>query len=313
MARKTGRSTRLQLYDNGNVECPICLTPFTREEANAGRIVTLEHVPPKFISGRARCLTCKKCNAGTGRDIDQIAAITRQPTKVTVDILGKRDSFYLSDEGKELTPAFGGFSKRDFRSLRNSKTGNFTMSLRIPNREAVATSWLKAAYLAMFSLLGSSEGYHYVHSELLAAVRKQILDPLNQGVAGKYVIDSTENMPDRDILLMSEPVPCWMIKIENRTVVLPCNWEEASNEPLAELRRYSDGRPVSCRGEASWMFQTFGTFRSIRVHLEGADRMESLVGLTIRGNLPSGKLVEGTCIRHMGESATLLLADRKLT
>ena len=283
MSRKTGRRTRLQLYDRGNVACPICRSAFSREEASAGKIVTLEHVPPKFVGGQARCLTCTKCNADTGRNIDQVAAVSKRPTKVTVNIMGKRDSFYLSGDGKELTPAFGGYSQQDIRNLKESESGTFTMSLKIPNQEVVATSWIKAAYLAIFSLLGPSEGYEYVCAESLTTVRRQMLDPLNQRKAGTYVINWTEDAPDRDIMLVSRPVPCWIVKIENKIVLLPCNWDNPSGEPLSELKRYGGSEPVLCRGDASWMFQTFGTFQSIRVHLDAASGMGSLVGLTIRG------------------------------
>lgn len=312
MSRKTGRNQRIQLHGRGNVACPICFNAFTIEETTAGKIVTLEHVPPKFIGGRARCLTCKKCNTNAGQNIDQVAAISKQPTKVTVNIMGRRDSFYLTNEGKEITPAFGGYTPQDIRNLKNSKSGTFTMSVNIPNREAVDTSWLKAAYLAIFSLLGPVEGYDYVRGNPLSAIRQQILDPLNQRSITKYVIASPENMPDSDIILVSQPVSCWMVKIENKIVVLPCNGYNASDEPLRELKRHGEmnNGSVLCQGDASWMFQTFGTFHTIRVNLEGASTINSLLGLTIKGKLPNGKSVEGTCINHMGESATLLSKDR---
>ena len=97
---------------------PICLVPFTREQIIDGKVVTLEHVPPKFMGGSARCLTCKICNAETGRDIDQLAATTEQDVKVTVDIQGKKDSFYITLDGKERTPAFGGFTREDIRNTK---------------------------------------------------------------------------------------------------------------------------------------------------------------------------------------------------
>ena len=73
---------------------------------------------------------------------------------VTVDILGKRDTFMLSLDGKELTPPFAGHSKQDWRDLEKTASRSFTMSVRIPDHKAVAASSLKSAYLAVFSLLG---------------------------------------------------------------------------------------------------------------------------------------------------------------
>ena len=310
MVRKTGKLKRIQLYDHGNVECPICLVPFTREQVIDGKVVTLEHVPPKFMGGSARCLTCKRCNAETGRDIDQLAATTEQDVKVTVDIQGKKDSFYITLDGKERTPAFGGFKREDIRNLKNSRSGQFTMSIGIPNQEAVATSWLKTGYLAIFCLLGPSRGYDYARSRSAVTIRNQILNPLNQKVAGKYVMDGTENTPDADILLVDEPTPCWMVIVGKKIVVLPCSGESTDAAPLEALNNRFSGKAVEFRGKSSWAFQTFGSFRSIDVHLAGADKMASLLGMTVGGNLLSGKPVEGTCIRHEGESATLLLAAR---
>ena len=155
MSRKTGRSKRLSLYDHGNTACPICLTGFTRDQAYSGRTVTLEHVPIKALGGQARCLTCGNCNAQAGRGIDQASAMRAQHRfGVTVDILGKRDTFMLSLDGKELTPPFAGYSKQDWQNLENTESRNFTMSISIPDNKAVAASSLKSAYLALFSLLG---------------------------------------------------------------------------------------------------------------------------------------------------------------
>ena len=177
MSRRTGRSKRLRLYDRGNTVCPICLTGFTRDQASSGRTVTLEHVPIKALGGQARCLTCRDCNAETGRSIDQAAAMgARNRFGVTVDILGKRDTFMLSLDGKALTPPFVGYSKQDLRDLENSESRAFTMSIKVPNARAVAASSLKSAYLAIFSLLGRSGGYSYVRGDALKPIRQRIME-----------------------------------------------------------------------------------------------------------------------------------------
>ena len=51
---------------------------FTRDQSSSGRTVTLEHVPIKALGGQARCLTCRNCNADSGRSIDQAAAMDAQ-------------------------------------------------------------------------------------------------------------------------------------------------------------------------------------------------------------------------------------------
>lgn len=51
------------------VLCPLCLRPFSRSDAEKGRL-TLEDVPPRSVGGRARTLTCKDCNNGAGAMLD---------------------------------------------------------------------------------------------------------------------------------------------------------------------------------------------------------------------------------------------------
>ena len=307
MSRKTGRSKRLHLYDRGNIACPICLTGFTRDQASSGRTVTLEHVPIKALGGKARCLTCRNCNSEAGRVIDQAAAIRAQDRfGVTVDILGKRDTFMLSLDGKALTPPFAGYSKQDWRDLENSESRTFTMSFKISDAKAAAASSLKSAYLAMFSLLGLRGGYSYVEGGALTPIRQRIMDPLKHSTIGEYVIKAPDDVSLKDITLVSEPLPCWMLKITDHLVVLPLSGDSQISQPLKELERLGEGYPITLSGLASWCFSNFGAFYTVPVHLAGADTAKSLLGLSIRGTLPNGRPLEGTCIGHAGESATLL-------
>ena len=307
MSRKTGRSKRLRLYDRGNTACPLCLTGFTRDQASSGRTVTLEHVPIKALAGQSRCLTCRNCNAETGRGIDQAAAMgARERFGVTVDIHGKRDTFMLSLAGKALTPPFGGYSKQDWLDLENSESRTFTMSIKIADAKAAAASSLKSAYLAMFSLLGPPGGYSYVRGDALTPIRQRIMKPLKDGAIGEYVIKAPDDVSCKDIMLVSEPLPCWVLKIAGHLVVLPLSGDSRISQPLKELQRLGGGQPFTISGLVSWSFSTFGALGTVPVHLTGADTAKSLVGLRIGGTLPNGRPLEGTCISHSGESATLL-------
>ena len=307
MSRKTGRSKRLRLYDRGNTACPICLTAFTRDQASSGRTVTLEHVPIKALGGKARCLTCRNCNAETGRGIDQAAAMgARDRFGVTVDILGKRDTFMLSLDGKALTAPFTGYSKQDWRDLENSESRKFTMNIKIPVPNAVAASSLKSAYLAMFSLLGPRGGYSYVEGGALTPIRQRIMEPLKNDNIREYVIKAPNDVSIKDIMLVNEPVPCWMLKIADHLVVLPLSGDSGISQPLKELEGLGGAQPLTISGLASWCFSNFGAFYTVSVRLAGADPAKSLLGLSIRGTLPNGHPLEGTCIGHAGESATLL-------
>ena len=307
MSRKSGRSKRLSLYNRGNTTCPICLTSFTREHASSGRTVTLEHVPIKALGGQGRCLTCGNCNAQAGRGIDQASAMRAQHRfGVTVDILGKRDTFMLCLEGKELTPPFARYSKHDWLDLENTESRSFTMSIRIPDGKAVAASSLKSAYLAVFSLLGPRGGYPYIQGDALTPIRQRIMEPFKDSDIGEYVIKAPDDVSLKDIMLVSEPVSCWMVKIASHLVILPLSGDSRTSQPLRELQRLSGGQLLAIEGHASWPFSTFGALGTVSVHLAGADTAKSFVGLRISGTLPNGRPLEGTCISHLGESATLL-------
>ena len=226
---------------------------------------------------------------------------------VTVDIRGKRDTFMLSLDGKALTPLFAGYSKQDLLDLKNSESRTFTMSIKIPNAEAAAASSLKSAYLAMFSLLGAPGGYSYVRGDALMPIRQRIMEPLKDGAIGEYVIKATPaDVSCKDIMLVSEPLSCWVLKIAGHLVVLPLSGDSRISQPMKELQRLGGGQPLTISGLASWSFSTFWALGTVPVHLAGADPAKSLVGLHIHGTLPNGRPLEGTCIGHSGESATLL-------
>lgn len=316
MTRKTGRSRRLKLHGRGNTACPLCFTPFTSAEASSGRTVTLEHVPPKSLGGKVLCLTCKSCNASAGSKVDQLAAMgARSRFPVTVDILGKKDSFMLSPQGKELTPPFRGFTKEDFDRLSRAG-GQFTMSLRVANPHLVAVSAIKSAYLALFSLFGSTGGYDYVGGSALADVRRLLLDPdrYAKQEAGKYVQSvprderlAPEGRPDPDIMLVTEPHACWIVRVWEHLVYLPLERNADESAPLSEWYiKKLGGRTGQLKVAEWWMFQEFGVSRAVSVHLAGADRHNSLVGREIGGALPDGNLLKGVCISLVGESAVLL-------
>ena len=190
--------------------------------------------------------------------------------------------------------------------LQNSPTRQFTMSIRIPNSAFVAASALKAAYLALFSLLGARDGYEYVHGTALVPVRRLIADPNRQDIIRKHISKAPDELLDRDIMLISQPVPCWMVKVENRLVTLPLAGDGYESSPLWHWHKQTGNKSVYLIGLASWKFQTFGVLRAVHVHLAGADKIPSLLGRVVSGKLPEGHPLTGTCIRHRGETAILL-------
>ena len=110
MGKKTAekRRKRLKFFDLGNTRCPICLRSFTRDAAEKGQTVTLEHVPPETLGGSVKCLTCKPCNNSAGRKLDRAAERMNRAImdlkaglgrKVVVNACGSQETGYLSMDG----------------------------------------------------------------------------------------------------------------------------------------------------------------------------------------------------------------------
>ena len=221
----------------------------------------------------------------------------------------------LSPEGKELTPPFRGFTKDDFDRLDRSD-GRFTMSVRLADPRLVAVSAIKSAFLALFSLFGSTGGYDYVGGRALADARRLLLDPVRYAKqeAGKYVQSvpkdgrfAPEGRPEPDIMLVIEPHACWMVRVRDHLVYLPSDRNGDESAPLSDWYiKKLGGSTAQVTVAASWMFQEFGVSRAVPVHLAGADRHNSLVGRSIVGTLPDGKLLTGVCVSLVEESAVLL-------
>ena len=212
----------------------------------------------------------------------------------------------LSLEDKALTPPFRGYAMQDWEKLANSPSRQLMMSLKLIDRPSVSLSTLKAAYLALFSLLGPRDGYGYVCGTALAPIRQLIAEPLRRDAIQRYVCQVGEETPDRDILLISQPVPCWLVKIGSQLVNLPFAGHSPISPPHWEWHRLTGGDSVPISTHAFWSFHTFGALRALHVHLTGASKLESLVGFTMSRTLPNGQHLEGTCVRHAGEMAILL-------
>lgn len=96
--------------------------------------------------------------------------------------------------------------------------------IRTPNPHKVAVSWLRSAYLLVFSLLGH-EGYRYAKSEALRPIREQIMNPEVIGFSGglSLKISGVELPVDPVIMLNHADKPYfWVVKFGDKGVILPC-------------------------------------------------------------------------------------------
>ena len=255
MSKKKGSQSRLMFFDRGNTWCPICLTHFTRNAVEEGLDVTLEHVPPKTLGGTVMCLTCTDCNQSAGRSLDQAVAMgnrvvaarkTGRGTRVELDVFGTKHTTYLSPDGiteNDLDsrlaskPNVKGFlddlGDRKLVLLAELERGpvwdvskGITLTTKRPPANQMAVSWLRSAYLLVFSLLGQG-GYRYAESEAIRPIREQIMKPDDELVPCLLLdlsplYDLLPSSYKNIIILINWQQPfCWIVKIGSMGVLLP--------------------------------------------------------------------------------------------
>ena len=252
MRKKKGSKSRLKFFDAGNVNCPICLRAFTKEDVEIGENVTLEHVPPKSLGGQVRCLTCADCNASAGRTIDQALAMQERAKqasesgrgeKVELDIFGTKHTTFLTSSGigkSQLHPKLEGNPRiRSFleeMEARGQKTiliaeitrgpnwdvnKGITVTHKRPSAQQVVVGCLRSAFLLVFCLLGP-EGYRFARSEALGPVREQIMHPERELIPSLLYNIGASRLPKDVILVNTWQKPyCWFVKIGEFGVLLP--------------------------------------------------------------------------------------------
>ena len=255
MSKKKGSQNRLKFFDRGNTRCPICLTTFTRGVVEEGLSVTLEHAPPKTLGGAVMCLTCADCNRSAGKNLDQAVAMRNfataarkmgRGTKVELDIFGTKHTTYLSSDG---------ITENDLDSRLASKPNvqrflddlgagklvllaelergpvwdvskGITLTTKRPPASQIAVSWLRSAYLLVFSLLGQG-GYRYAESEAIRPIREQIMNPGDELVPCLLLDLSSlyDLLPSgsKDIIILNNrhQPSFWIVKMGSMGVLLP--------------------------------------------------------------------------------------------
>ena len=179
--------------------CPLCATPdrimtFPEASLRVGAL-TAEHVPPEHVGGRRLALTCKACNNTAGGKMDAAAA---EVEKGRAFLLGKggeaRGRVKVGDcelngrltwtgettvfKASGAHPAIvSGFSNA-LSGMTPGGTISLNFQVKTHTDRLARASWLKSAYLALFALFG----YRYALNPALAAVRRQIQDPLAEHI-----------------------------------------------------------------------------------------------------------------------------------
>jgi hypothetical protein len=246
--------------------CPICENAFTRE-ALVTKQLTLEHVPPRALGGRALLLTCLDCQEIGSR---QDAAMRRRTDLWDLnEALQGRPGSYKAKGG--VTLDIGGHSIRaDIDAIagsatlipwkkRNnpetfelamthystrSKAGdlkfNLTPRLRFDPRLSKVGD-LKTAYLAAFAKFGYSYAFH----ASLDRVRDQIREPSAKILPSWWILPTDEPGEWPKMGSVLRPVEGLAVYLRTAIVVLP--WPGAKPDPypgLSEGRVKLEGAPV---------------------------------------------------------------------
>ena len=256
MARTTSSTGRLKFFSLGNTHCPICLVPFAEDDVRSGRGVTLEHAPPKTLGGKVVCLTCEPCNSRASATSDQAVRKSKSPPDVVIETSGIKRTARFWPEGIPPSRMPYGFSdgpaaKKAQRELaketivavtqpiqfdRPTTIRTISMVPKSPNARHVESSYLRSAYLWVFSLLGRS-GYVFAQSEGVSLIRAQILNPNDEIATSLLQTFAQQGSPGNKITLRNKQRPYfWSVKFDDgMCVFLPHGGSENHYREIAEL------------------------------------------------------------------------------
>ena len=138
-----------------------------------------------------------------------------------VDVFGTKHTTYFSPDGIEennldtrlakypnVKKFLKDMSDQNVLLLAEMKRGpvwdtskSITLSIKQPPENHIAVSWLRSAYLLVFSLLGPA-GYRYAESESICPIREQIRNPDTELVPSLLYDVSQMNVP-RDLVMVN--------------------------------------------------------------------------------------------------------------
>jgi len=246
--------------------CPLCKGAFSQEALASGEL-TLEHIPPKSVGGRALALTCKPCNNTAGHRVD--AALHRRaqvdafselllqgvgegPFRAVLGIAGERVNVDVTREESGTTvlcihPHINSpeVLQRITQHLEITSTfGDFTIHSRDRyHRRTAQVGELRAAYLAAFAFFG----YRYAFHRRLDPVREQIHRP-DERIIHAWTLGLHDSEPRRAIFLV-EALHAVVIQLGQTGILLP--WLE---DPVEEFygalhSRYSQNEHIRFSGK----------------------------------------------------------------
>lgn len=229
---------------NGVYFCPLCLKKFTEADLNNGRL-TLEHVPPKYMSGRAILLTCKGCNNSTGSELENQLKQRRLLDKQSIGIVSKIDGEY----GHVFIDIAGERVSADLRVVDGQK--NFLVSRKnnprvverfftqmclfkegdsfnlLPkatyNRNSARLADLKISFLILFAKFG----YSFALSSVGSLIRKILLERRSDPIPMSY-LQTSEGNEKKGMILLDREKSIVAVCIHDYFTLIPINLSIAS-------------------------------------------------------------------------------------
>lgn len=339
---KTDRERRLNLFHMGNTECPICLTPFSEAQVTAGKEVTLEHAPAKALGGKIVCLTCGDCN-NKGSRLDKLAMMEKKArddhasgrgTRVEMDFFGwgitsgyirQKDDAAAKEFAKQPVPtSINDLPRGSTMRLPHLPIGPDTtvtdanvrkgvrFRIRKPNPHKVSVSWLRSAYLLVFSLMGS-EGYRYAKSDALRPVRKQIMNPDKITIKGCLSMDVADlDLPVDPLIIVNHghKPAFWIAIMGDRCVALPLG---GPVDRFRELTREPLDLSLSLDQLAYWASVRFVNHYAITLHLKSEHDVRGIdfIGALVDVKASDNTIWEWIGVDHQLDDVVILPFRRK--
>lgn len=184
----------------GKFMCPACMELY---DAGDKRNITDAHIVPESAGGKELTLLCRPCNSKFGSNQDrwfseflnifmneQNTIISAKSKSKYIEVNGVKVRGDIKDEEDGSIGIYLYENRNPPGKLDEIKFGSETkLRLEIPlakKQRQIGIGYLTAAYLMWFKQMG----YSWIFQSHLDEVRKQILNPNEEIISGKYLIDS---------------------------------------------------------------------------------------------------------------------------
>lgn len=231
--------------DNSLYFCPICANGYTRQSAENGDALTLEHVPPKSINGKDIIMTCRKCNSRSGDVIDAHVANKQEldefskiasgssldgvingvslktaESSITVEIFQEDDRVNIKAINKASNPKDIDNTLKTLNEMKQGNGGDLILQKQFKiNERSLELSYLKSAFLLVTAWLG----YGYAFNPILQLIRKQLMNPTETIVEDFFVprLNSDNTSFQRKIFIVRIPYSSMLVTFDQHSVILP--------------------------------------------------------------------------------------------